>query len=1088
MREIDGVHIQHTLRSATSHRPAAKEGAEELPSDEFRPEGRLEPQETPAPNVQKAEVTPLTGEAEPPPPQTLSPVEKTVANTAPPAIIAVEEPSVWNKIGSGIGKVTRKVGAFAKKLAGGTMTAIAVAPTLATLVAAREFAKFEGFLTGKESLSAIEWLQARTPKTFEKSLNKLFGLVGDSTVNSTGLSVDNLITIEKHFYKVLAPARDQNGVKRVAPYVEQLADAPFRQPDAPHAAFVYLGEGREKESKEVMDLWNGEKVVTENPYQPENDLHRVWEVLEHKAAEKELPVFIDLDGDARTFTSTEFIAKETLASMVQRNNNFGDGFKDAGHYYAWMKTRQDSYYQCLDPWLQQAKPQLHQRLECVKSDLTPPWLAPRDGLGPWPEPAAVDRAFGTIAHLAQHSQCSQEDLGNFSDAVIALDQDVLTGVQTHWIKLMRESGSERRSQLLTPLAKAWVQVNAEAVDRPEVASPPGAPRVRALDGPPAMSTLHPYDRAQALGEVVDHTLDGLGLRERKEFISVLKSELQSQMPALKKQEQEIRELLGEHYQGIDLQNVLDDRLSCADGDLHQKLNQLKSVIRGETPVDLKPADMCKLRRHHALTDWLVNSQKRYGDVQFGVLENSKVFVNDPFAVSEFYDQVDLPDTVTMLSPGPSRIERLGNPDAANRLKVSWVLEGGGGKGMGFPSALTTLQSGLTKAGYDVDEFVGNSAGAITALLLSAGYKPEELGQLMEQLDFKKFNSDAVWLMGGVDPKVRGIDRTGLFSMQKMYKTLHELIGKKTGVVGRPIMFRDLPFKLSVTGTVMNTDLPPGDPIRQSIGEDGRLVMSSVNTPNFDVVGAVIASASVPGYFNSPQMQIARTVEVAPGKYESRLHRIQFVDGGVVDNFPVSATQRESDGKNALVVLPAYYEGYDKTTGEKTGLATLNFDSTNLEAVEAYNREHYQKLAPKIDEFLADSAEQGVKRVVIGMNLTDLEGQTQPVLQGADRDHTQELHQTAEKSGLPHMSARQGRKFMKASVNGPGLMKKVAGAAFDLFLDGTSGEDDQFRWSLGKTSYSVGSTEEQNLLQIVRGTGAAALSASKEQAQGRLFES
>ena len=122
----------------------------------------------------------------------------------------------------------------------------------------------------------------------------------------------------------------KDGIKKAAPFVTQLAEAPFRAPDAPNAAYVYLGEGRDQDAKTVMELWNGDKVIDENPFKPDNDLHRVWEVLEYKSAKGDMPVFVDLDGDARTFTPTEFIAKESLASLAERSNQLGDGFQGRG--------------------------------------------------------------------------------------------------------------------------------------------------------------------------------------------------------------------------------------------------------------------------------------------------------------------------------------------------------------------------------------------------------------------------------------------------------------------------------------------------------------------------------------------------------------------------------------------------------------------------------------------------------------------------------------------------------------------------------------------------------------------------------------
>ena len=97
------------------------------------------------------------------------------------------------------------------------------------------------------------------------------------------------------------------------------------------------------------------------------------------------------------------------------------------------------------------------------------------------------------------------------------------------------------------------------------------------------------------------------------------------------------------------------------------------------------------------------------------------------------------------------------------------LEGGGGRGFAYPECLQQLQSSFTKSehGYEVDEYVGTSAGSIVAALLAAGYSVAELREVMQTIDFSAFNADAAWLMGGVDPKARGITRTGLFSTQKM---------------------------------------------------------------------------------------------------------------------------------------------------------------------------------------------------------------------------------------------------------------------------------------------------------------------------------
>lgn len=66
-------------------------------------------------------------------------------------------------------------------------------------------------------------------------------------------------------------------------------------------------------------------------------------------------------------------------------------------------------------------------------------------------------------------------------------------------------------------------------------------------------------------------------------------------------------------------------------------------------------------------------------------------------------------------------------------EVTLVLKGGGAKGLALVGALTHLSQC-----YRLTRFVGTSAGAILAVLLAAGYKPEELADILMELDFRQF--------------------------------------------------------------------------------------------------------------------------------------------------------------------------------------------------------------------------------------------------------------------------------------------------------------------------------------------------------------
>jgi predicted acylesterase/phospholipase RssA len=69
-----------------------------------------------------------------------------------------------------------------------------------------------------------------------------------------------------------------------------------------------------------------------------------------------------------------------------------------------------------------------------------------------------------------------------------------------------------------------------------------------------------------------------------------------------------------------------------------------------------------------------------------------------------------------------------------------VMKGGGVKGIAYVGALTALE----EHGYQFDHFVGTSAGAISAALLSVGYSAKELGEILGKTNFKKFKDG--WLL------------------------------------------------------------------------------------------------------------------------------------------------------------------------------------------------------------------------------------------------------------------------------------------------------------------------------------------------------
>ncbi len=960
----------------------------------------------------------------------------------------------------------------------GVQLALAVGPTLGHTIIAKHLADFESVMTGKSALAPLDYLRERRPEAYVKSLGTLLEAASGPAEASQGLSPTDLLSVEQHFYQAMEPVAHPDGGKTIAPYLAELAKEPFRNGGEQRAAFVFLGEKFQADADSVTGLWNSPDRPAVNPFPKEDQRSLIWDRLEVEAKKGLLPVFVDVDGDYSTFTGTEFVAKRTLASLGERNNSLGDGFTESGMYFAWLATRLESTSTELAPYLAKGDKKLDKQLKRFKEVLTPPWLDGKEGIGPWP---ALERVREIPSQLADIRQKKGE--GAWIDSLVSLDRDVLSGVQTHWIKLLRELPRGHRIEMLKDLPASMFALNLREPGSPgyDAVSPPDAPLLTEMGGRNDLQMRHrPYDRAVALKEVLDHTLDGLGIAERRALLDGLNEQAQRELPRMAAREERLREAVGPAYAGLDIAKVLDGSVSKAE--LREGLKALREF------ADAKPreANAQEARRHGQLLAFLYDMDHRYGEVDQIMTRLSGDFETHPFAVSEFFIPPASNSAISPLRQTSTTPVRMGNPDDPNPLKVSQVFEGGGGRGFAYVECLKQFESAFANSanGYEIDEFIGTSAGSLMAILLAAGYGPEELRGVLESVDFTSFNGDAVWMMGGVDPKVRGVDRNGLFSTQKMYQTFSKLLSDKLGIEGRPILFRDLPHNLKMITTLVNSDMPEGHPLREHLDSDGRMTWSSEGTPNVDVVGVLVASAAVPGFFQSPQVLAAQPQEDGTVLRS----RLQMQDGGIVDNLSLSSADREGD--RTMVVLPSHTRTRDPETGEWVGLDTLNFDTGNLDMVDAHNRELYGKFMPQMDNYLQRMKEHGVGRAVIGFNLVNESQQSMPAIQGSSESLSLKGIIHAKELGLPVMSKDKGDALIRFTQRPPGTLTNVLGGFFDKYIDNRPGEGD----GQGKLyrngdgfHFRVGQHEEGDLFESVRSTGAAALSASQSEYAERRFE-
>jgi len=203
----------------------------------------------------------------------------------------------------------------------------------------------------------------------------------------------------------------------------------------------------------------------------------------------------------------------------------------------------------------------------------------------------------------------------------------------------------------------------------------------------------------------------------------------------------------------------------------------------------------------------------------------------------------------------------------NNKKYDAVFEGGGVKGVALIGALKRLE----EEGIEFGRVAGTSAGAIAAALVSAGYKAEEIKDILWNKNFNDFANVEVF----VRKKWRIIFSHyifhllslffssagyGVFSTDKFYNWIKGLL-KERGVTD----FKSVPIYLRVFAVdVFNQQL---------------LQFDRDASPNLEVAEAVRMSMSIPLFFRAKVKKNAL-----------------IVDGGVLANYPIATFS----GKGSLV--------------------------------------------------------------------------------------------------------------------------------------------------------------------------------------------
>lgn len=137
-------------------------------------------------------------------------------------------------------------------------------------------------------------------------------------------------------------------------------------------------------------------------------------------------------------------------------------------------------------------------------------------------------------------------------------------------------------------------------------------------------------------------------------------------------------------------------------------------------------------------------ETHYHSVQVGwKSDNSQLtlkFLIPPQAKPQGYRERDDVPALMEISVAASQSEPRMTTDGESIPHLALIMKGGGIKGLAYVGALDLLRDY-----YDFNWFVGTSAGAITAILLAAGYSVEEMQQILEEKNFKEFFDAPIYM-------------------------------------------------------------------------------------------------------------------------------------------------------------------------------------------------------------------------------------------------------------------------------------------------------------------------------------------------------
>ncbi|MFC0188302.1 patatin-like phospholipase family protein [Fictibacillus aquaticus] len=247
--------------------------------------------------------------------------------------------------------------------------------------------------------------------------------------------------------------------------------------------------------------------------------------------------------------------------------------------------------------------------------------------------------------------------------------------------------------------------------------------------------------------------------------------------------------------------------------------------------------------------------------------------------------------------------------------IDGVFSGGGIKALALIGALEAAE----KRGLIFERVAGTSAGALLAALAKAGYRADEMKQIVDSADFRLFlDSKKTWLPVPFMNWIKLYWKLGLYKGDYLERWIGGLLAAK--------------------GIVTFSDLPPGTlKIIASDISRGRLVVLpddleeyGILPERFSVARAVRMSCSLPYFFYPISL------------YNRLGQKSYIVDGGVLSNFPIWLFQRKDRTSVRPVLGFQLSSNFDHMPQHNIKNAAVLFKALFETMMQAHDNRHIDK--------------------------------------------------------------------------------------------------------------------------------------------------